>query len=639
MGLLTDPEPDLPRTGVGLLVLPVVLPVVKPVTDGLLETTGTRPAECRRNDVERVQRGAGPVDRVVYGGKTLANEAIASVIIEADGRPRPAGALMWGQRLLWNDAQWLGSGDSHLNLAKSVAVPCDATMEHVLACVTKLVERHEVLRSRIVMLDDEPGQEVPGRIRMRVRVAALPAGDRSLLARMAQRSFRFPGDWPIDFAVGHVAGRPHTVFFVASQVAIDSSARDRLAVELTGLLRGAPVAEVTAHPLDRVAWERSLAGERTSARSLSRMEQQLRSLPQTMFAIPRHRPDEHRFRRMELRSPAISAALRTVAARCGVTTSAVLLAGTAAMLGRLTGNTTVVLKDIAGNRWIPALRTLIGVTLGNALYTFDLSEGSFDDLARAADKENLRSLLRSQCDPILRDRMVDRVNHERGIHVDLAAFFNDFRHGRDQRPAEGPGPDAPAGPTVTRWVGQWHRLDLKFYFHATSVDDGGERFFLTVDTAYIPSASVHPLLSGLERLLVEAARADRPLDRLASSFAGLPPVERTAGWHRIGGNWVEMDEVRGALGRAVGPVPSAVFVEPDDRLVAFVAGDDAVRPETVHHAVLRELAGHPTAVAPDLYVVCRPPLGDDPPGWDSRAAWDSMVVSRVGAGRGYHVVR
>jgi hypothetical protein len=542
----------------------------------------------------------------------VSDEATELVTIEAVGPARPAGGLMWGQRLLWNDAQWLGDGDHHLNLARNAPVPDGVPLDQVLACLVRLVERHEVLRSRIVVDDaGEPGQHVAAYAHMKVLVLSFPAGtvpanDPEFFPRMETWPFRFPGDWPIQFAVASVGGRPHTVVFVVSHIAVDGTATDLLLDELRVLLAKGPGTElppVTTRPLDRVEWQRSAAGRRTSERALQRMAEQLCSSPQTMFAVPRREPDQPRFRRMEMRSPTLAAALREVATRCAVSTSTVLLAGTAAMLGAVTGHRVVLIKGIASNRGFPDTRDVIGVTVGNALFRLDLADGDFPDLVRAAAAESLRSLMRAQCDPVERDRLVDRINHERGVHVDLAAFFNDFRS---------PDDTFAAGPTVTRWVGAWDRLDLKFFFHAFA-----DAVFLTVDTAFVAGEHVPRLLTGLERLVVAAAAGPAPLDDLTRYFEGVPEPPRP-GWVRIGPDWVEPSVVAALLAGLV--EPSAVFADPGGGLTAFVAGE-SVDPAALHRGMVRALAGHPTAVAPGRYVVCRHPPADRL----SRTAWEAAA--------------
>ncbi len=50
----------------------------------------------------------------------MQHESTTTTTIVVDCRSQRRCALMLGQSQLWNDAHWLGSEDSHLNLALSV---------------------------------------------------------------------------------------------------------------------------------------------------------------------------------------------------------------------------------------------------------------------------------------------------------------------------------------------------------------------------------------------------------------------------------------------------------------------------------------------------------------------------------------
>lgn len=557
--------------------------------------------------------------------------------VEVGGTGRRQGPLMWGQRLLWNDAQWLGGEDHYFNLARNVPVPSGRSTEEALACIKRLVDRHEVLRSRIVVADDGvPLQEVPADSRMTIAVeTATPASaaeaEASLQQRMQGRSFRFPGDWPVRFAILTVEESPRAVVVVLSHTAVDGIGATLLCNELSLLLdQGAECSlePVPVQPLDRAAFEQSPAGRRLSAQSLARMELQLRKVPQTMFSMSPRAPDQPRFKRMELRSPALREALRRVATDLDVQTSSVLVAGVAVMLGVLTGNESVVLKTVLSNRGFPELRALISVTLSNGLFVLDVQSGTFAQLVRAAADDGLRIMVRSQSDPVELDAMVDRLNNELGIAVDLSAFINDFRIPAAELPASGANLSDLARRTTTAWVGEWERQNAKFFLHTAS----GEAFdplYLLVDTSFVPSTWVAPLLLGLERLIMEAAHGEVLLSEAPSFFAPVLPPTRDTEWRLVAGNWVHLPEVLRVLSEVVKPAPSEVFEESGD-LVAFVATDDPMTDvRGLHQAVVRALPGHPTAIAPRRYVICATPPSD----LTDRTAWDRAPVRCAGTGR------
>ncbi|MFI5721543.1 condensation domain-containing protein [Streptomyces cyaneofuscatus] len=556
----------------------------------------------------------------------------SATAIDFSATARPPGPLMWGQRLLWNDSRWMGEKDHYFNMIVTVPVPPGHRTADVLDCLRQLVHRHEALRSRVVVTPDgEPLQEVAssGAIDVLLAEAAAEKVDEvaaECRAELFGRSFRLADEWPVRPCVVSVRGEPVRVTLVLSHVFADAGATAVLAEELTGLLAGTEVGELPgqppAQPLDRAGHENSPAGRKLSENGLRRLEKQLRSIPQTMFPGPVLDPDPYRFRRMEMRSPALTEALLRIADREKASTSTVLLATVALVLATATGHRTAVFKTVLGNRAFPGLERLVSNTLSNGVVPVEIRNVTFAELVNAVGRVTMGNLLRSQCDPTERDAVTARVSHRRGVHVDLSVFFNDTRDitgGREPRMRPEADLEALSATTRTSWVGEWERQDAKFFFHTRS-DADCDPVYAMVDTAYLPSASVDALLRGVERVAVRAAEADRPVCRLQGLLAkhGLNAPVRGPDWMLVDHCWIRLSDVEAALAAALPEWPSEVTVtdgEDGPALTARVTcGDPSVSPQDVHRAVAAVLPDFPAAMAPSGYVISPAGAAGEPAG-------------------------
>ncbi|WP_330241361.1 condensation domain-containing protein [Streptomyces sp. NBC_00525] len=549
--------------------------------------------------------------------------------IAFSGPARGPGPLMWAQRLLWNDSQWMGEEAHYFNMALSVPVPDGLSYDRVMDALSRVVHRHEAFRSRITLAaDGEPLQEVlaSGELPVLLAEASDEAVD-EVAARcreeLSGRSFDLLADRPARLCVVTVRGVPARVVMVLSHVFADGGATRVLSRELAELM-SAPVppaswAVPAPQPLDRAAHEQSPAGQRLSARALERLEQQLRTMPQTMFPGPRLTPDPHRFKRLEMSSPALTEALRRIAGRDGTTTSNVLLAATALMLGAFTGNRRVAFKTILGNRSFPDLKGIVSSAVSNGLVRADLTDGSFTELVRSVAQATKADLLRSQCDPAARDRLMARVNGERGVHLDLSSFFNDIRvfmGGRSAEPDHDADLDALTSRTRLAWIGEWDRQDAKFFFHARTLGDC-DHVYAMIDTAFMPAESAERLMRGLERVLITCAGADLPLSELRDLVAadGCLPPARGADWALVDECWVHLPDVVSMLsGLLPGRRVEAGLGEGADGpvLTARIFCDEPVDVAELRRAAHRALPDFPSAMVPALVTVV--PTGSAPEG-------------------------
>ncbi|MEU6413195.1 condensation domain-containing protein [Microbispora sp. NPDC046933] len=549
--------------------------------------------------------------------------------VEFRGARGGQAALTWGQQGIWRSTQWLDDGDPYFNLPWTLPVTGAAGVDAVLRAVGRLVERHETLRTAFVRDGEGTGGDTVQRVsregRLTVGVyeaAAKPmSAAKALAAELAATGFDYAAELPIRCAVVCQGGRPRALALALSHLALDGWSLNMVAAEWPRLVAGEDLPAPDWQPLDQAAFERS--DPPPGGQALRHWRTGLASAPRSMFDLPAREPEEPRFVRHGMDSPAAAVAAEALAARHGVTTSAVLTVASAALLGAVTGHRTAALQLIVSNRHHPRSGGMAGPAAQDGLCVIDLGDGTFADALGPGHRRTMATYRNGHYDPAL---VLDAWHAEawdRGADIDLDAFFNDVRQaGRWQGlPPVDPG-DAAAlaalrGRTRTFFVGAYSKVKAKIFF-ATGPAVSTCEFYVLVDTAFLPGDVARRMLTGLEELLVRAVSEEVPLDRVAK-VAGLDPVRRPAGWTAIGQDWVNLPETEALLRRVSGTGPAAVAVEDGDdggpRLTGYlVARPGLDTPGAVHTAVMRAAAGRTDVLAPHHYVLCpEPPAG--PAGW------------------------
>ncbi|WP_182875281.1 condensation domain-containing protein [Microbispora sp. H10670] len=575
--------------------------------------------------------------------------------VEFRGARGGQAALTWGQQGIWRSTQWLDDGDPYFNLPWALPVTGAADLDAVLRAVGRLVERHETLRTAYVREGARPGTGTQGsagagteagagagavqRVRREGRLtvgvyeaAAKPmTAAKALAAELAATGFDYAAELPVRCAVVCLRGRPRALALALSHLALDGWSLNMVAAEWPRLVAGEDLPVPEWQPLDQAAFERS--DPPPGAQALRHWRSGLAAAPRSMFDFPEREPEEPRFVRYGMDSPAAAVAAEALAARHGVTTSSVLTVASAALLAAVTGHSTAALQLIVSNRHHLRTGAMAGPAAQDGLCVIDLGAGdpasgdpgarTFAEALGPGHRRTMATYRNGHYDPSLVLAARDAEAWNRGADIDLDAFFNDVRQGGrwsglpDVDPGDAASLAALRGRTRTFFVGAYSKVKAKIFF-ATGPAPSTCEFFVLVDTAFLPGRVAERMLGGLEELLVRAVSADVPLDRVAE-VAGLEPVRRPAGWTRIGPDWVNLPETEALLRRVCAPGPAAVAVEPGDdgppRLTGYlVARPGLDTPDAVHAAVMRAAAGRTGVLAPRHYVLCpAPPAG--PSGW------------------------
>jgi hypothetical protein len=243
-------------------------------------------------------------------------------------------------------------------------------------------------------------------------------------------------------------------------------------------------------PLDLAAWQAGPEGRRAAARAARMWEKVPREVMFDRRAGAGERP---RVWRGQLASRAMDLAVRAVAARHRTSTSTVLLAATAAMVGRATGRQRCAVLPIASNRFRRDTARIVGMVSQEGVFALDGVDRPFGALLRAADPAALRAY---------RSAFHDPVDRERGAWVQPLCCFNDQRLAKpDPAPCLPEEIRAALPETELTWPLGQDRLNCRFCVHVS----GNLEISVTADTAFLPRARIEGFLYVLESLLVAEA--------------------------------------------------------------------------------------------------------------------------------------
>jgi hypothetical protein len=404
-----------------------------------------------------------------------------------------SGPLTWGQLAIWDAIERTAPDDRYFNFGRILKVPGMRTPAEVCAALGGLVAAHGALRTRLDLTGPQPRQRLAARGELPVERCS---GDpEAVLAGLSARAFDYEAEWPLRVALVMDGPRVGHVVLAFCHVAADGLGADVAVRDLRVLLlrgAGALAGRPAPRPLDLAHWQAGPEGRRAAARAARLWEK----VPhEVMFDRRAGAGERPRVRRAQLASPAMELAVRTVAARHRTSTSTVLLAATAALVGRMTARERCAVLPIASNRFRRDTARIVGMVSQEGVFALEGTGRPFGKLLRAADPAALRAYRSAFHDPA--DRM-------RGGWAQPLCCFNDQRPARPD-PAPCPPEEIRAVLPASRmsWPLGQDRLNCRFCVHVT----GNLEVSLTADTVYLPRPEIEGFLYGLERLLVAEAGA------------------------------------------------------------------------------------------------------------------------------------
>jgi len=489
----------------------------------------------------------------------------STTTVEFSGDRRADGPLTWGQSAMWNYIVTVAPEDHWLNLFRLITVPARQRVDvpTAAAAIGQLVTGHESLRTHIRpacepviglsrpsgtgSLSDSTGfaQFVADSGTLRIEIADATAGCAArpdapprpvddpevqtgpiapaiaeaceeMLRRLVRRPFAYADEWPVRAGLVVVSGLVRHILLVVSHVAADGYAVAILVRDLRRLLAGRGLSQPDRlRPLDLAARER--ADTRRTERAIDHWRGAYERIPRDQLApnvsgreeAPGG-PARPRYHEVLLTSPAVLAAASRLAERRDVTTSTVLLAATAAMMGVYTGHPTCGLVTIVNNRHQAGHDEVVASISQLGLVVLDVPNRAPADPAGLADllpatwQAALTAYRFAYYDPNQKDRALRESGRGGEVDVDPYCCFNDVRGNVVE--ATPSGVDDPASlldrSTVQRR--DWEECSWRFLLAVRHAPDG-VCLALTADTWYLAPDRIEEFLRDLERYVVAAA--------------------------------------------------------------------------------------------------------------------------------------
>ena len=339
--------------------------------------------------------------------------------------PLPAGAsysLSHAQRRLWVLSQLDGSAAYNIPLHQMLDGPLD--VEALEGALSRLVARHETLRTSIVMEDGEPRQRVdtPDRARLSVVDVSAEADPEAVARGIVRQSAAEPFDLaatPLHrVSLLRLGAERHVLLFTIHHIVCDGVSIAVLVRDLAALYRASARKDLAELPAlgvqyrDYAAWQnRALdAGVLASSR-----DYWLRALsgPLTALDLPRDfpRPDAQTFRGAEhswLLPSDVTIRLSDVARTHRVSLFMFLTGVVKVLLHRYTGQEDIIIGTPTAGRTVPELSNQIGCYL-NMLALRDRIQPSmrFADVLDSV-RDTATGAYDHQAYPF--DRLVDELN-------------------------------------------------------------------------------------------------------------------------------------------------------------------------------------------------------------------------------------
>ncbi|KRB04197.1 non-ribosomal peptide synthetase [Lysobacter sp. Root690] len=485
--------------------------------------------QAARNRLDALRRAVA-LKRLRATGAQANADATAIVRIDRDG-PLP---LSWGQRRLWFLHRLGGAGGDAYRIGAALRLLGPLRGDALQGTLSDLTARHEILRSRILDRDGEPELTIVDAADFALAQSDLSGvGDdgeresrlRELCGEETGMPFDLQREAPMRARLIRLGDDDHVLVMTQHHIVSDGWSIGILVRELAALYAARldalpdPLPPLPLQYVDFAAWQRErLHGDGFDA-ALSAWRQVLDGAP-LLSTLPgdfaRSGVARHRGARVVIGWPqTVSAAVRALAARCGATPFAVILAAWNVLLARMSGQRDLVVGMPVAHRPRTELEGLIGFFVDTLPVRVRLDEGiGAERLVRAVHDELLSCFERQE---VPFDRIVDALRPQRALgHGPLFQTLVSLNN----------------TPSATLRLGRLRIEDFPLEQQTASHDlvlnlseaADGLVGSLTYDADLYRHASVERWADYLQRLLLEMARDPAaPVDALAL----LPSSERS----------------------------------------------------------------------------------------------------------------
>jgi amino acid adenylation domain-containing protein len=400
------------------------------------------------------------------------------------------------------------------NVPKLVRVPRTLDEELLRRAFERIVERHEILRTRIHLIDGSPAQEVAPLQPFELTVADLrgqpdaDAAAQQLLAGLTRRSFDLGGDVLLRAGLVHVAADEDLLLVVFHHAGSDYASTGVLFSELDAIYtalalgRDPELPELPIQYADFAEWQREqLTGEQMEE-LVEYWSEKLTGAPERLdLPADRPRPSTQSYRgeilEFKIDQP-LAAALHELARRAGVSLFMVLLAGFDTLLHRYTSVDDLVVGVPVSGRHHDEVQSLLGYFSNTLAVRCDLSgDPAFSELLARVKTTMLEAQIFQEL-PF--EKVVEVLNPERAqSHSPIFQVLLGFENAPSKAPTLG-GASLHVLP-VPGW--EWSRFDLSIVLGEEH--DGSLRVDVEYATDLFDAATIARLVEHLRTLLQGAA--------------------------------------------------------------------------------------------------------------------------------------
>ncbi|MEU8180868.1 amino acid adenylation domain-containing protein [Micromonospora sp. NPDC049047] len=263
------------------------------------------------------------------------------------------------QRRLWALCQ-LETASTAYNIPAVVRLVGELRVDALEQALTRLVARHEVLRTSFVAVDGEPVQIVGPATPFDLTV--VDSSDVQRLAREeAVRPFVLDGRSLLRARLVRVADREHVLLLTIHHLIADGWSMGVITRELAALYAGTTdLPDLPVQYGDFAVWQRRWLDGGVLEPQLAYWRERLKDLSRLELTTDRPRRAVMRFQGSRVSTAVPLQELQALARAHGATLFMVLLAGWKAVLYRYTGQSDVVVGTPVAGRSRPELESLIG---------------------------------------------------------------------------------------------------------------------------------------------------------------------------------------------------------------------------------------------------------------------------------------
>ncbi|WP_217213919.1 condensation domain-containing protein [Streptomyces sp. AC550_RSS872] len=550
--------------------------------------------------------------------------------------------LTWSQQQVCFWMEQAAPYFSQMNLGGLAHVDGATRVDDVAAALKLLIERHEALRTRIIL--DSSGvyrQAVhrSGKLPLDIRECATEKEAASILAEMRAVPFT-EVEWPLRVAVLVSAGEVQWVALCLSHMASDGWGKDVLCRELVDLAspasdrRESVLRRPVIQPREQSDWER-VNGESASRRVEKFWALHLKRFPNDRFPVSTGAAESPRFPEIMMESRAAAKAIEQISQRDRTTPNTVVIAALSILLGAISNTDLATFRLFCANRRSEASRFSAGNFYQVVPISVEVGNLSFREVATKTWQTTMRAYLLGPGHPDRLSVLEESMVHDLGVDPDLECFINLHAQKDSSGAVRDTSSEALNSTRIRKRGGVEVWESGKFYIDVWSVS---EQLVISLwgDTAFFPSSVLSNLLSCLERLFLSVAADDGPgADGVLQEVRNLIDARMQDGLEYVDGCWVDLSEVRQMLVDCLSPCDVEVVLEGAEgaaqrRITAFlVLGGRSLTVKEVHRLVLDGIRGRRFVMTPHRYVICdRVP---DLP--RSAEAWTRQPVVSQGAGR------